>query len=271
MAADELTTYIMNGGSIDGWVDQAGQNDENIDHARRKYEARRDALVSQGALNPDYTINTDTGGTGTTEQEAAKQSFKTVTDELSGYKGLIEGALGEGGSLGTEFGAYDTSTDISQLRDVTDQYRRIASGENDSQFNAFRDAQINLLESQKQQQLGSTSEFFQRRGVTGSAELNQLRGVENQYGGQQQALTSQIGLQKLQRQDQGRAGVLSSISQSSALGLQGQQQQNAASQSEFEAEIARLETAGIPSSLLLKLLAIQQTGGEEGKQVPIDI
>lgn len=73
----------------------------------------------------------------------------------------------------------------------------------DPRFEAFRQSQLGLLHTQQQQQQARQSEFFTRRGIAGSsAQLNQQQQLGTQFGQQQQAVSSQLGLQGLAQQNQ---------------------------------------------------------------------
>jgi hypothetical protein len=106
----------------------------------------------------------------------------------------------------------------------------------DPRFEAFRQSQLGLLQTQQQQQRARQSEFFTRRGIAGSsAQLNQQQQLAQQFGQQQQQISSQLGLQGLaqQRQD---------VEQG------------------LEALAAQIETLSIPEQLRIAELAAEKAG-----------
>jgi hypothetical protein len=228
---------------------------------------------------------------------SGQADIDAIIKELGRYRDLIEGSLGE---FEGDFGYFDPSRQQKQLGGISEsligeggitgqlgalgeQFRGISSGAEDPAFEAYRQAQLGLLAGQEQQQRGAASEFFQRRGLTGSAELDRLASIESQFGQQARGLSSQIGLQSLQRREQARQGLAGVLGQQTGvygqaaglqqgiagLGFQSQEQKNLAEQSRIEALVARLETAGIPSELLLQLFGTKVAGGDPYKDVDI--
>ena len=72
----------------------------------------------------------------------------------------------------------------------------------DPLFDQYRQAQLGLLGSQQAQQVGALQGGLSRRGITGSAALNEVNKLNQGFNQQGQVLSSQIGLQGLGRSDQ---------------------------------------------------------------------
>lgn len=90
---------------------------------------------------------------------------------------------------------------LGQLGDVRSQFQGISQAE-DPRFSAFKSAQQEELDFQKDAQIRQIQEDFARRGLSGSsAELNAIQNINNQFGRQGRALSSELGLQQLGRQD----------------------------------------------------------------------
>ena len=123
-------------------------------------------------------------------QKAAQgPDLSGVQKAVSGQQGLIDQSIldlqGFGGDLGG----------------IAGQFGAIAGG-NDPRFDAFRTAQLGLLESQRSQQTGALQNQFARTGLgDSSAATNQVNALNQQFNLQGQGLSSQIGLQQLGRQD----------------------------------------------------------------------
>lgn len=114
-----------------------------------------------------------------------------------------------------------------QTANIAQTLQGVGQGAADPRFEAYRQSQLGLLETQKQGELGRASESLSRRGLGGSsAELNAGTSINNQYNQQQQSLSSQLGLQSLGRQDNALQNALSAYSQSGQLGLAGGQFQS---------------------------------------------
>jgi hypothetical protein len=115
-----------------------------------------------------------------------------------------------------------------QTSNIAQTLQGIGAGSADPRFEAYRQAQLSLLENQRQGQLGQASESLSRRGLGGSAaELNAGSAINDQYNQQAQSLSSQLGLQSLGRQDAALQGALGAYGQSANLGLAGTQAQSA--------------------------------------------
>ncbi len=72
----------------------------------------------------------------------------------------------------------------------------------DPRFEQYRQAQLGLLGNQQASQVGALQSGLARRGITGSAGINEINKVNQGFNLQGQALSGQIGLQGLQRSDQ---------------------------------------------------------------------
>jgi len=115
-----------------------------------------------------------------------------------------------------------------QSANIAQALQGIGAGSADPRFEAYRQAQLNSLESQRNSALGKTSENLSRSGFGGgSSELNAGAAVNNQYNQQEQSLSSQLGQQSLNRQDAALQGALGAYGQSANLGLAGTQAQSA--------------------------------------------
>ena len=111
----------------------------------------------------------------------------------------------------------------------------------DPRFEQYRQAQLGLLGNQQQQQVGALQGGLARRGITGSAGLNEVSKLNQGFNLQGQALSGQIGLQGLQRSDQ-------------------------ALQDSLGARSAAITQAGFPAGLDIAAVAAQNAGrgGDNG-------
>ena len=126
------------------------------------------------------------------------------TQALGGLsQGLLGGRLSQADQLRALVGG--------GLGDVTSQLQGISQGV-DPRFDALRQSQLAQLQSNQQQQQAQQDEFFGRRGLGGSsAALNAQNRLTGGFNQQRNALTANLGLQQLQRQDaalQNVAGLL---------------------------------------------------------------
>ena len=136
------------------------------------------------------------------------------------------------------------------------QFQGIVAG-NDPRFDAFRQGQFGLLNRQRGQNLEQTRGALARQGIGGSVALNEANRINEGFDTQQRALSGQIGLQQLGRQDQfltGQQGLLTGNAgiQSGLLGQQADFTQLAAE--------GRLGIAGLQA--LTPGFAIQQLAAE---------
>ena len=72
----------------------------------------------------------------------------------------------------------------------------------DPLFDQYRQQQLGLLGQQQQQQVGALQANLARRGITGSAGINEVNRLNQGFNQQAGAMSSQIGLQGLGRADQ---------------------------------------------------------------------
>ncbi len=75
-------------------------------------------------------------------------------------------------------------------------------GAADPRFEAFRQAQLGLFGSQRDQALNATRGALSRRGITGSVGLNQLARQSEQFDQREGVVSGRIGLQSLANQQQ---------------------------------------------------------------------
>ena len=88
-----------------------------------------------------------------------------------------------------------------QYSDVRNQYQGILD-QQDPRFEQFRQAQLNELGNQEQDQISQIQAQFAAQGLSGSSqEANALQNVRESIGRQRGSLTAQIGMQQLGRQD----------------------------------------------------------------------
>lgn len=144
--------------------------------------------------------------------------------DLEAFRALLagqnEGILANQGALG------DLNT---QLGGIGDRFGQISQG-NDPRFAEFQAGQFGLLNAQRQTAQRNTGNQLARTGVTGSVALNEQNRVGSQFDLQQRALSGQLGLQQLGRQDTallnqvgvlgGQAGILNQQNQFGQLALQ---------------------------------------------------
>lgn len=109
-----------------------------------------------------------------------------------------------------------------RLGGIADRLQGISQG-NDPRFAAFQEGQFGLLNAQRGQALRDQGNTLARTGVTGSVALNEQNKVGGQFDLQKRALSGQLGLQQLGRQDQAllnQVGVLGQQNQFGQLALQ---------------------------------------------------
>ena len=117
----------------------------------------------------------------------------------------------------------------TRLGGIGDRFGAISQGD-DPRFAAFQQGQFGLLDAQRGAALRNTGNQLVRTGVTGSVALNEQNKVGNQFDLQQRALSGQLGLTQLGRQDRalssqagilgGQAGILGQQNQFGQLALQ---------------------------------------------------
>ena len=212
----------------------------------------------------------------TPAQQETTQAGTPVTID----QGLIDAINAAAGRIGeAEFGAITPEQQaaatsqigglLSNLGGVGAQQQAIGLGQaTDPRFEQFRTSQIGALSRTQQEQQARQSEFFNRRGIGGSsAALNQQNRLSTQFGEQQQALTSQIGLQEIANQQQALQTALGIGTQQA--GLVGQQfginqaavqSQNEAQKLALATEAARIETLSLPEQLRIAGIAAQNAG-----------
>lgn len=144
---------------------------------------------------------------------AAIAGLGQVGEAVGGTGGLLEQLQ----ALGTGEGDI-----LSQIRD---QLLGISAGEGDQAFQRFQETQLGSLERDIAGQEAKTAERLSRRGIGGSAAENIFARQAAGGTASRQSLLSQIGLQRLGRQDQARlqaAGVTGDIAglQSGLIGQQ---------------------------------------------------
>jgi len=108
------------------------------------------------------------------------------------------------------------------LGDIASRLQGISEGD-DPRFAAFRQGQFGLLDQQREDALRNQGNQLARTGVTGSVALNEQNRVGNQFDVQQRALSGQLGLTQLGRQDEAllnQAGILNQQNQFGQLALQ---------------------------------------------------
>lgn len=139
----------------------------------------------------------------------------------------------------------------------------------DPAFDKLRNAQLAQLDSQQAAQQRNQSDFFSRRGISGSsAALNAQNNLSNQFGQQGQLLTSQLGLQGLQRADMANQQALSAYGQQAGLTQQqfGNYQAGVQSGNQQEELTLNALTAGIQNESLPLALKIAKTAADnQGK------
>ena len=137
---------------------------------------------------------------------------------------------------------------------LIEQFQGIASGEADPRFAAFQEGQFNVLDRNQQGQVGAASELFERRGTGGStASLNAQNRIRGDFDAQRQALSGQLGLQQLGRQDQFLAGQGDLFAA-----------QNTATEQQLGAITAGLENLTIEEQLNILGVAASNAGDEGG-------
>src|SRR3990167_5741016 len=162
-----------------------------------------DPRFRQQSNDPRYGPQGDGGGGGGFGDDNGGSSIKELLQQL------LEGAIG-----GVDLSGFQNKMDKFNPRffNVANQLRDISRGE-DPRFAAYQQGQFNVLGANEQSQLGQTSSFFERRGGGGgTAELNALNRTSGGFDLQRQALSGQLGMQQLQRQDPARTGQLDAIS-----------------------------------------------------------
>jgi hypothetical protein len=187
----------------------------------------------------------------------------------AGYSGLDQGTLGTTNAYNTNIANQLAGLVPGGLNQAQQQTANIATalqgigaGAADPRFEAYRQAQLGLLENQRQAELGRASESLSRRGLGGSAaELNAGSAINNQYNQQQQSLSGQLGLQSLGRQDTALQNALSAYGQSGQLGIAGTQlqsgllgQQAGLNQQNLANTLAQIQTANQARSANLEAL-----------------
>jgi len=91
----------------------------------------------------------------------------------------------------------------------------------DPRFQAMAQSRLGQLQAQQGQQQSQQDQFFGRRGLEGSAaQLNQQNKLATSFGGQQNQMMANIGMQQMGRQDQALSQSLQARGQ--VAGMQGQ-------------------------------------------------
>lgn len=129
--------------------------------------------------------------------------FQGLNQNLQNYAGSVAGAGQNAfGLAGQAQGA------AGNLGNLAGQYQQIAQG-NDPRFAQYQQSQLDQSRYNARQNLMQTASFFDEQGLGGtSASLNAQQKLGQQQGLQEQALTGQLGMQQMQRQDTalGQAG-----------------------------------------------------------------
>lgn len=149
-----------------------------------------------------------------------------------------------------------------QTANIATALENIGAGAADPRFEAYRQAQLNLLENQRQAELGRASETLSRRGLGGTAaEQNAAAAIGNRYDLQEQSLSGQLGLQSLGRQDAALQNALAAYGQSGNLGIAGTQlesgllgQQAGLNQQNFANQLAQIQAANQARSANLEAM-----------------
>lgn len=173
----------------------------------------------------DTTLNPFLEALAENNPQLLDAGFEGLSDEqLATVNAANAGISGELAGLGT----YGMGTAQQQTADIASALQNIGAGAADPRFEAYRQAQLNLLENQRQAELGRSSGMLSRRGLGGSAaEQNAASSIGSRFDQQEQSLSSQLGMQSLGRQDSallnslGALGQTANIAQARA-GLAGQ-------------------------------------------------
>ena len=145
----------------------------------------------------------------------------------------------------------------SGINELITRQNQIATGEDDPRFAAYKAAQLNELNQQRQKRLGEVNDYFARRGVGGSsAELNQENKVSGNFDTRASSMSANIGLQELARRDRANREAANLYGQrANVLGLQG----NVLGQG-LDYVSAGLTNLTIPRQLEIAQLAAENAG-----------
>lgn len=191
--------------------------------------------------------------------EEAAPVAETDADRLSE---AVQGTANALGSAKFEGITQDQQSAISDpLQQAGSGLLQMGMGGVDPRFEQFRQSQLSLLGTQQQQQQARQSEFFNRRGMSGSsAALNRQTNLGQQFGQQEASLSSQIGLQGIAQQQQNISQGAGLLGQSFGVQQAGVASRNAQTEQGLEALAAQVETLAIPEQLRIALLAAITSG-----------
>lgn len=229
------------------------------------------------------------GGGGSSLGKVFATNGLSVMPELANQ---ASGLFNRGGSFGS-IGGFSNNLDIETFRSALKEYNpqlfsadyggqqfqdlatrfggladqfereRLNVGQ-DPRFEQYRESQFNVFEEGADEQRRRASAELARRGLGGSStSLNQLGAINQRLDTQRQALSGQIGLQEMNREDQLRQAATQNLfgalgSQQGALGAAG------------GAEEARLNavSAGLENLLAIPSLQVSQQAVEVAGRLP---
>ena len=190
-----------------------------------------------------------------------------VTPELLD---AIRAAAGEFGDA--EFEGYSGEGQPS-LTPAASQLLSFGTGQTqDPRFQAYKDATLSALDTTQTQRKQEASNYFTRRGISGSsAEFNELEDVKQQLSQEKQSTVSGLGLQEFNAQNQALGLGANLVGQQQGMDLAGIESRNTAEQSRLLALAAGVETLALPDQLAISALAAKnagtiQSGGGGGKK-----
>lgn len=236
------------GGGGGGTQPVAGEEDDD--------SGLQDFLDALGKYNTQFLEAGFTGmGQGTLD--AATSQTQNIINQLSGIKpaGLPQAQ--------------------AQSQNIASTLQNIGMGAADPRFEQFRQAQLNLLENQRQGEAARASEALSRRGLGGTAaEQNVAASISDRYNRQAQAMSGQLGLQSLGRQDASLQNALGAYGQSANLGMSGAQlqssllgQQAGLGQQNFANTLAQIQSANQARGMNLEAL----TAGLQNLTIPFSL
>lgn len=149
----------------------------------------------------EFTVGPDTGGTGGTGDTGDTDRSGAPDITVNPFAGVDAAVIQQQQAINMAQG---------QLGGISGALGGISTGA-DPRFAEFEAGQFGLLQEQQDQAVLAERNQLARSGVTGSAALNQVAGVNRGFDVRRGALRGDIGLQQLGRQDQARlqqAGII---------------------------------------------------------------
>ena len=161
------------------------------------------------------------------------------------------------------FQGVDPSGTNANLDQILNQYRQINSAD-DPRWEAYSTGQNAVLNQQRGQAIQAANQELARTGVVGTAALNDLNRINQGYDVRQLALTGDIGMAQMGRQDAALGQQAGVAQQQFANQVGGSQANNEATRQWLESQAALSASYASDPALRIGALAAQQGGNVGG-------